>query len=170
MLPKVLHPILCHFPSIIKLMHWWYYVALRVIHNYINPAPPNFGRIEKLPKDIFWSIMKVPYPKNIHNMSQSPPNPGFRSVKAQNWKAPFHFDIHNCKKTVWCLFVSYTIYSVHFLTHFYPGNDVNYGCPNLPLTKQGENTPKQATLFGRKATPKCSFMALVNLNKLQVRK
>ena len=36
-----------------------------------------------------------------------------------------------------CLFVSNTIYSVHFLTHFYPGNDVNYGCPNLPLTMQG---------------------------------
>ena len=24
-----------------------------------------------------------------------------------------------------------------FLTHFYTRNDVNYGCPNLPLTMQG---------------------------------
>ena len=28
-------------------------------------------------------IIKVPYQNNIHNMSQGPPNPVFRSVKVQ---------------------------------------------------------------------------------------
>ena len=37
------------------------------------------------PKDFFWSIMKMPFTKNISNMSQGPPNPGFRSVKLENW-------------------------------------------------------------------------------------
>ena len=35
------------------------------------------------PKDIFWSIMKSPYPKNIYKMLQGPPNQGFRLVKVQ---------------------------------------------------------------------------------------
>jgi hypothetical protein len=35
------------------------------------------------PKDFFWSIMKVPYPKDIRNMSQGPPNPGFIQEKVQ---------------------------------------------------------------------------------------
>ena len=36
------------------------------------------------PKDFFWGTMKVPFTKNIHNLFQGPPNPGFRSVKVQN--------------------------------------------------------------------------------------
>ena len=36
-------------------------------------------------KDFFWSIMKMSFKKNIYNMSQGPPNPGFRSVRVQNW-------------------------------------------------------------------------------------
>ena len=28
-------------------------------------------------KDFFWSIMKVPFTKNIHNIPQGPSNPGF---------------------------------------------------------------------------------------------
>ena len=36
-------------------------------------------------KDFFWSIMKMPFTKNISNMSQGPPNPGFRSVRVQKW-------------------------------------------------------------------------------------
>ena len=35
------------------------------------------------PKDFFWSIIKVPYPKDIRNMSQGPPNPGFIQEKVQ---------------------------------------------------------------------------------------
>ena len=39
------------------------------------------------PKDFFWGTMKVPFTKNIHNLFQGPPNPGFRSVKVQNsWR------------------------------------------------------------------------------------
>ena len=34
-------------------------------------------------KDFFWSIMKVPYTKNIHNMFQGQPNPGSRLVNVQ---------------------------------------------------------------------------------------
>ena len=34
------------------------------------------------PKDLL-GIMKIPYTKNIHNLFQSPPNLGFRSVKVQ---------------------------------------------------------------------------------------
>ena len=57
------------------------------------------GKIEKLPKwhfwtgawnskffwpkVFFWSIMKVPFRKNIHNMPQGPPNPGFMQEKVQ---------------------------------------------------------------------------------------
>ena len=29
--------------------------------------------------------MKIEYTKNIANMSKGPPNPGFRSVKVENW-------------------------------------------------------------------------------------
>jgi hypothetical protein len=29
------------------------------------------------PKAFFWSIMKMAIRKNIHNMPQGPPNPGF---------------------------------------------------------------------------------------------
>ena len=36
------------------------------------------------PKDFFWGIMKVPFTKNIYNLFQGSPNPGFRSVKVQN--------------------------------------------------------------------------------------
>ena len=35
------------------------------------------------PKVFFWSIKKVPFRKNIHNMSQGPPNPGFMQEKVQ---------------------------------------------------------------------------------------
>ena len=44
------------------------------------------------PKDFFWSIMKMTLTKNITNMSQGPPNLGFRSVKVQNWD--YFFDVH----------------------------------------------------------------------------
>ena len=35
------------------------------------------------PKVFFWSIMKVPFRKNIHNMPQGLPNPGFMQGKVQ---------------------------------------------------------------------------------------
>ena len=36
------------------------------------------------PKAFFWSIMKMGIRKNIHNLSQVPPNPGFMQEKVQN--------------------------------------------------------------------------------------
>ena len=36
-----------------------------------------------LPKVIFWSVMKMPIRKNIHNMPQGLPNPGFMQEKVQ---------------------------------------------------------------------------------------
>ena len=64
--------------------------------------------------------MKLPYTKNIHNLFQGPPNPGFSSVKVQTKKgltgfqkfflsrvpmnpsleSKFFLGIQNCKKTV----------------------------------------------------------------------
>ena len=35
------------------------------------------------PKVFFWSIMKVPFRKNIHNMPQGPSNPRFMQEKVQ---------------------------------------------------------------------------------------
>ena len=35
------------------------------------------------PKAFFWSIMKMGIRKNIHNLSQGPPNPGFIQEKVQ---------------------------------------------------------------------------------------
>ena len=37
------------------------------------------------PKDFFWSVIKITFTKNIPNMSQGPPNPGFRYVIVENW-------------------------------------------------------------------------------------
>ena len=37
------------------------------------------------PKDFFWSVMKMTFTKNIPNMSQDPPNPGFRYLNLENW-------------------------------------------------------------------------------------
>ena len=35
------------------------------------------------PKVFFWSVMKMPIRKNIHNMPQGLPNPGFKQEKVQ---------------------------------------------------------------------------------------
>ena len=47
--------------------------------------PVNEIQICFWPKHFFWSIMKITFKKNITIMSQGPPNPGFRSVKVENW-------------------------------------------------------------------------------------
>ena len=62
------------------------------------------------------------FTKNIHNMSQGPQNPGFRSVRVENWdflkkdfklgffasldwkaelESAYSIMVHYCKKTVW---------------------------------------------------------------------
>ena len=40
------------------------------------------------PKAYFWSIMKMATRKNIHNMPQGPPNPGFMQEKVQKGDFP----------------------------------------------------------------------------------
>ena len=42
--------------------------------------------IQKLfwPKDFFWSVLKMKFTRNIPNMPQGQPNPGFRSVRVKN--------------------------------------------------------------------------------------
>ena len=44
-----------------------------------------FDPMHEIQKFFFWSIMKMTFTENIPNMSQGPPNPGFRSVKVENW-------------------------------------------------------------------------------------
>jgi hypothetical protein len=39
---------------------------------------------KKLAKDFFSSIMKMKFVKNINNIPQGPPNPGFRPVRVEN--------------------------------------------------------------------------------------
>ena len=59
--------------------------------------------IQKLswPKDFFWSIMKMTLTKNITNISQGLPNPGFRTVKVQNWD--YFFNPSQELKNLFCL-------------------------------------------------------------------
>ena len=47
---------------------------------------PMYGIQKKIcPKDLFWSVMKMTFTKDIPNMSQGPPNPGFRYLNLENW-------------------------------------------------------------------------------------
>ena len=89
------------------------------------------------PKDFFWSVMKMTFTKNIPNMSQGPPNPGFRYFILENWdffkkdsqdfknyfnlssceflaklESGYSLMVHCCKNTVW------THYNYIFF-HFY---------------------------------------------------
>ena len=57
------------------------------------------------PKVFFWSIMKMPIRKNIHNMPQGPPDPGFMQEKVQkgdflkqdSWELIFFFVLGSCE-------------------------------------------------------------------------
>ena len=57
------------------------------------------------PKAFFWSIMKMGIRKNIHNLSQGPPNPGFIQEKVQ--KGDFlkkdlrELDFFSCFRFLW---------------------------------------------------------------------
>ena len=47
---------------------------------------PMYGIQKKfLAERLFWSVMKMTFTKNIPNMSQGPPNPGFRYLNLENW-------------------------------------------------------------------------------------
>ena len=69
----------------LNFMHGFKSAILADLKNWQNGTFEPVHEIEKLfwPKDFFWSIMKVPYPKHINNMFQGSPNPGFRLVKLQ---------------------------------------------------------------------------------------
>ena len=57
------------------------------------------------PKVFFWSIMKVPFRRNIHNMPQGPPNPGFMQEKVQKGdfqkKPPWELNFFCCFRFLW---------------------------------------------------------------------
>ena len=74
-------------------------LAKKIFEFHAQVQKCHFGKIEKLPKwhfwtlawnskifrpkAFFWSIMKMAIRKNIHNLSQGPPNPGFMQKKVQ---------------------------------------------------------------------------------------
>ena len=66
-------------------MHRFKSAILEKLKNCQNGTFEPVHEIQKFfwPKVIFWSIMKVPFRKNIHNMPQEPPNPGFMQEKVQ---------------------------------------------------------------------------------------
>ena len=68
-------------------MHGFKSAILAIFQFWQNGTFEPVHEIQKLfwPKDFFWSIMKMTFKNNIANMSQGPPNPGFRSVKVENW-------------------------------------------------------------------------------------
>ena len=70
----------------LNFMHRYKSAILAIFQFWQNGT---FGPVHEihffLPKDFFWSIMKVTFNKNIHNMSQGLPNPGFSSVRVENW-------------------------------------------------------------------------------------
>ena len=62
----------CHFGNFSILAKWYFWT-----HAWNSKT--------KLPKDFFWSIINIPFQKNIPNMSQGPSNPWFRSIRVENW-------------------------------------------------------------------------------------
>ena len=66
-------------------MHGFKSAILAKMKNCQNGTFEPVHEIQKFfwPKLFFWSIMKVPFRKNIHNMPQGPPNPGFMQEKVQ---------------------------------------------------------------------------------------
>ena len=73
-------------------------LLVKIITSVLNPCMKFKKHFQK---DFFWSIMKVPYPENIHNMSQGPPNPRFRSVKIKT--EDFLIRTHNISKILFNL-------------------------------------------------------------------
>ena len=65
-------------------MHRFKNVILAIFKFWQNGSYMEFKK-KKLLKDFFWSIMKMTFTKNIPNMSQGPPNPGFRYLILENW-------------------------------------------------------------------------------------
>ena len=74
-------------PYFWDLEHGFKSVILPELKNCQNGTFQPVHEIQKFfwPKDFFWSIIKMAFTKDISNMSQGLPNPGFRSVKVENW-------------------------------------------------------------------------------------
>ena len=60
------------------------YTHLPELKNCQNGFFEPLHEIPKFLKYFFWTTMKMPFTKNIPNMSQGPPNSGFRSVRVKN--------------------------------------------------------------------------------------
>ena len=69
----------------LNFMHRFKSAILTKLKNCQNGTFEPVHEIQKFfwPKDFFWGIIKVPFSKIICILFQSPPNPGFRSVKVQ---------------------------------------------------------------------------------------
>ena len=56
-------------------------------------------------KDFFWSVMKMIFTKNVPNMFQDPPNPGFRYLILENWdflkKDSVEMKFFSCFRFLW---------------------------------------------------------------------
>ena len=67
------------------------------------------------PNDFFWNIIKMTFTRNIANMSQDSPNPGFMSVELESWdflkkdwydfKNSFQFGFLSISKIRWCFLI-----------------------------------------------------------------
>ena len=66
-------------------MHRFKSAILAIFQFFQNGTFEPVHEIQKFfwPKVFFWSIKKVPFRKNIHNMPQGPPNLGFMQEKVQ---------------------------------------------------------------------------------------
>ena len=78
----------CFWPKkFLNFMHGFKSAILAIFQFWQNGTFEPVHEIQKKfwPKDFFWSIMKMTVKNNIANISQGPPNSGFRSVKVENW-------------------------------------------------------------------------------------
>ena len=68
----------------LNFMHGFKSTILPELKNCQNGTFEPMHEIQKFfwPNDFFWSIMKMSFTENISNISQ---DPGFRSVRAENW-------------------------------------------------------------------------------------
>ena len=61
--------------AILSIFQFWQNGTFEVVHEIQNFF---------WPKDFFLSLMKMTFTKNVPNMSQGPPNPGFRYLNLVN--------------------------------------------------------------------------------------
>ena len=90
-----------------NFMHWFKSAILAIFQFFQNGTFEPVHEIWNFfwPKVFFWSIMKVPFRKNIHNMPQGPPNPGFMQEKVQKGdflkKPSWELNFFCCFRFLW---------------------------------------------------------------------